>query len=209
MKTKDSERIVGRDVSVGEVMDIIMRDEAYYRRTGGGITLSGGEALCQTEFAHALLDESKKMGISTAVETTACLPFSMIEPHLSLIDHVLLDIKHVDPIKHERYTGIRCELIMQNARRIAASGVSLTVRVPTIPTFNDTEEEIGAIADFAKSLPAIRELHLLPYHRLGYDKYIGLGRDYPMGEINPPDGKKMETLKEVAEKRGLKVIIGG
>ena len=209
MATKNGSKTVGRDVSVGEVMDSVMKDAAYYRRTGGGLTLSGGEALCQTEFAGALLAEAKALGISTAVETTACLPFDMIEPHLKYIDTVLLDIKHVDPLKHERFTGLRCELIKRNARLIAASGTKTVIRVPTIPSFNDTEEEIGAIADFTKSLGGVKEIHLLPYHRLGYDKYEGLGREYGMGDVPSPSQEKMERLRTIAESRGLIAVIGG
>lgn len=209
MQTKDGEKIIGRDVTAGEVMDEVMKDRAYYKRTGGGITLSGGEALCQTEFASALLGIARENGITTAVETTACLPFYMIEPHLPLLDTVLLDIKHTNSKKHEEYCGLRNELILDNARKIADAGNKLIIRVPTIPTFNDTEEEIRSIARFAKSLRGVREIHLLPYHRLGCDKYTGLGRDYGMGDLPTPTKEKMEALRLVAASEGLTAIIGG
>lgn len=203
-------KIVGYDVTVGEVMEKVERDMPYYRRSGGGLTLSGGEALCQTEFVKALLEEAKEMGINTAVETTACLPFDeMIKPVLPLLDTVLMDIKHTNSLKHEEYTGLRNELILQNARKIAESGAHLIIRVPTIPGFNDTEDEIRDIAKFAASLPSVNEIHLLPYHRLGYDKYVGLDREYKMGDVKPPDGEKMERLRKVAESEGLKAVIGG
>jgi len=210
MKTKNGVKTVGEDVTVDAVMQKVLRDMPYYRRTGGGLTLSGGEALCQTEFVHALLMCAKEHGLSTAVETTACLPFdSMIRPHLDLLDHVLMDIKHTDSDKHERFTGMRNELILQNAKRIAEHGVHLIVRVPVIPGFNDTEEEIRGIARFAASLHGVREIHLLPYHRLGYDKYTGLDREYGMGDVLPPDAEKMERLRRVAEDQGLQTILGG
>ena len=211
MKGTDGKvKIVGTDTTVGEVMDKVVKDMPYYRKTGGGLTLSGGEALCQTEFVKGLLEEAKSLGISTAVETTACLPFDeMIKPVLPLLDTVLLDIKHTDSLKHEEFTGMRNELILQNARKIAESGTRLVIRVPTIPGFNDTEEEIRSIARFAKSLHGVNEIHLLPYHRLGYDKYVGLGREYKMGDVKPPDNAKMEKLRKVAEQEGLKAIIGG
>ena len=203
-------KIVGYDVTVGEVMEKVERDMPYYRRSGGGLTLSGGEALCQTEFVKALLEEAKEMGINTAVETTACLPFDeMIKPVLPLLDTVLMDIKHTNSLKHEEYTGLRNELILQNARKIAESGAHLIIRVPTIPGFNDTEDEIRGIAKFAASLPSVNEIHLLPYHRLGYDKYVGLDREYKMGDVKPPDVEKMERLRKVAESEGLKAVIGG
>ena len=210
MKTAHGTQIVGYDTTVGEVMEKVLKDLPYYRRSGGGLTLSGGEALCQTEFATALLRSAKEHGINTAVETTGCLPFDeMIAPALPYLDTVLMDIKHTDPIKHERYTSLRNELILANAKRIAESGAHLVIRVPTIPTFNDTEEEIRSIARFAASLPGVDEIHLLPYHRLGYDKYTGLEREYEMGDIAPPSREKMESLLRVAESEGLKAILGG
>lgn len=210
LKTEKKNKVVGYDTTVGEVMQKVMQDMPYYRRSGGGMTLSGGEALCQTEFANALLKEAKANGINTAVETTACLPFeSMIAPHLPYLDTVLMDIKHTDSEKHERFTTMRNELILDNARRIAESGCRLIIRVPTIPTFNDTPEEIRSIARFAASLPGVEEIHLLPYHRLGYDKYIGLGREYTMGDVPPPTKEKMEELRLVAEREGLRAILGG
>ncbi len=209
MNTANGTKIVGRDVTVGEVMQKVLQDMAYYRRSGGGLTLSGGEALCQEEFVTALLKEAKANGIHTAVETTACLPWEMIKPQLPYLDLVLMDIKHTDSLKHEQYTGMRNELILANAKKIAASDTRLVIRVPTIPTFNATEEEIGSIARFVASLPGVGEIHLLPYHRLGYDKYMGLSREYGMGDIPTPDAALMERLRQVAEAEGLKAIIGG
>ena len=209
MKTANGTRVVGYDTTVGEVLTQVMRDMAYYRRSGGGMTLSGGEALCQQEFVTALLTEAKANGINTAVETTACLPFEMIAPQLPLLDTVLMDIKHMNSEKHEQFTTMRNELILSNAKKIAASGAHLIIRVPTIPTFNDTEEEIRDIARFAASLPGVNEIHLLPYHRLGYDKYMGLEREYGMGDIKPPTAEHMERLRRVAENEGLKAVIGG
>lgn len=209
MKTKDGTKVIGYDTTVGEVMKKIFQDMPYYRRSHGGLTLSGGEALCQTEFVKALLSECKKNGITTAVETTGCLPWDMIEPVLPLLDNVLMDIKHTNSEKHEAFCGLRNELILQNARKIAEYGANLVIRVPVIPTFNDTEEEIRDIASFAKSLPGVTEIHLLPYHRLGYDKYVGLDREYRMGDVPPPSKEKTESLRKAAESIGLCAIIGG
>lgn len=209
MKTANGTRIVGYDTTVGEVIRQVLQDMPYYRRSHGGMTLSGGEALCQTEFVHSLLTVAKENGIDTAVETTACLPYYMIEPHLPLLNTILLDIKHINSQKHEEFTTMRNELILSNARRMAEDGAHIIVRVPTIPTFNDTEEEIREIARFAASLPGVDEIHLLPYHRLGYDKYVGLDRAYGMGDLTPPSNEKMEALRQVAEREGLKALIGG
>ena len=211
MRTQDGVKTMGRDVSVGEVMDVVERDRNYYRRSGGGLTLSGGESLCQPDFALALLRESKFRGISTAIESMGCAEWNTIEKLLPYIDQYLLDIKHTNPDKHKEFTGRSNELMLENARKIAKSGLTeLTVRVPVIPTFNATVEEIASIAEFTKSLQSVKALHLLPYHRLGQDKYAGLGRDYTMAHISPPDSETMQKLLEAAKAHsGVPCQIGG
>ena len=203
------EKIVGRDVTVDEIMPELLSDMPYYRRSGGGITLSGGEVLCQADFARELLRECKENGLHTAIESAASSSFSEIEKILPYLDLYLMDIKHTDSRKHKEYTGVSNERILENARKIAQSGVELIIRTPVIPGFNDTAEEIRAISHFAKTLPGVREHHLLPYHRLGQDKYAGLGRKYSLAEIEPPSKEKMEYLLTVAETSGLKCKIGG
>ena len=125
------------------------------------------------------------------------------------LDLYLLDIKHMDSAKHKEYTGASNELILENAKKLAASGVELIIRTPVVPGFNDTAEEIRAISRFAASLPGVKEHHLLPYHRLGQDKYAGLNRNYALKEIEPPSKEKMEYLLSVAQESGLKCQIGG
>ncbi len=203
------EKTVGRDVTVEEIMPEILADLPYYRRSGGGVTISGGEVLCQADFAAELLRECKECGIHTAIETAASLPFEKIEKLLPYLDLCLMDIKHMDPEKHREYTGRDNALILENARRLSESGVELIIRTPVIPTFNDTREDIKAISDFARSLKGVKEHHLLPYHRLGSDKYAGLGRKYSMKDILPPSDEKMRYLLSVAEESGLKCQIGG
>ncbi len=202
-------KIIGRDVTVEEVMETVMRDLPFYRRSGGGLTLSGGESLCQPEFAAALLRAAKENGLNTALESTACADYRDIERLLPYLDLYLLDIKHMDSNKHKAFTTQPNELILENARKLARQAKRLIVRVPVVPTFNDTPEEIAAIAEFAATLRSVREIHLLPYHRLGQDKYEGLGRDYTLKEILPPSDEKMQLLLEAAQKSGLKCQIGG
>ena len=201
--------VVGRDVTVDEVMETVLKDMAYYRRTGGGLTLSGGECLCQPDFSAALLYAAKQMGLSTAIESTACAKYENIQKLLPNLDVYLLDIKHMDSDKHRAFTGVPNELILENARKLAVDANELIIRVPVIPTFNDKPEEIKAIAKFANSLPNVKELHLLPYHRLGRDKYAGLGREYSLADIEPMPKAKMEYLLQVAETSGLYCQIGG
>ena len=202
-------KTVGRDVTVGEVMEIIQRDANYYRRSGGGVTLSGGESLCQPEFATALLQACKENSINTAMESTGAVNYDIIEKYLPYLDLYLMDIKHMDSKKHEQFTTKPNALILENARKIAANAKKLIIRVPVIPTFNDTVDEILNIARFAESLPNVNELHLLPYHRLGLDKYKGLGRTYELEHLVPPTEEKMQTLLSAAQTTKLKCQIGG
>lgn len=200
MMVEGKPKTIGRDVTVEEVMETVEKDRSYYRRSGGGITLSGGESLCQPEFARALLQVAKSKGINTAMESMGCASYEAIDCILPYLDTYLMDIKHTNPDKHREFTGKSNELMLENARKIAASGKTrLVIRVPVIPTFNDTPEEIAAIAQFADKLPGVEKIHLLPYHRLGQDKYDGLGREYLLPDILPPEQEQMEMLKKVVE----------
>ena len=210
MTTAGAVRTVGRDVTVEEVLDEVKRDQIYYRRSGfGGITLSGGECLWQPDFSEALLRAAKEAGITTAIETTAYAELSVIRRLLPYVDTVLMDIKHMNPDKHQAYTTRDNALILENARVIAREAKQLIIRTPVIPTFNDTPEEIRAIAEFALSLGSVREMHLLPYHRIGSDKYAGLGRTYTMAHIEPPSRETMQMLLDEVNRCGLRGQIGG
>lgn len=202
-------RLVGRDVTVEEVLAEVKCDRPYYVRSGGGVTLSGGESLGQPEFATALLAACMQSGIDTAMETTGFAETATVDRFLPVLDHVLMDIKHMDSRKHEQFTTRPNERILHNARHIAEHAKHLVIRVPVIPTFNDTEAEIGAIAAFAASLPRVQEMHLLPYHRLGQDKYAGLGRPYTLEDITPPSSDTMQRLLRVVESHGLTAQLGG
>lgn len=203
------EKIVGQDVTVGEIIDIVERDRIYYRRSGGGLTLSGGESLTQPDFAVALLKTAKERGINTAMESTGFADFSVISRYLPYLDLYLMDIKHMNSSKHKEFTSQPNELILENAKKITDAGARLIVRTPVIPTFNATKEEIGEIAKFASSLKGVTQMHILPYHRIGTDKYKGLNRDYSLTGIEPPSKELMNELLEVVNSYGLKGQIGG
>lgn len=204
-------KTIGQDITVKEVMKTVEKDRPYYKRSGGGLTLSGGESLCQPEFARDLLRAAKENGINTAMESMGCASYETIEKILPYLDTYLMDIKHTNPTKHKEFTGRSNELMLENAKKIAASGMTnLVIRVPVIPGFNDRVDEIESIARFADSLPGVNKIHLLPYHRLGQDKYEGLGREYLMGDTLPPTNEKMETLRQaVLRVSKLDCQIGG
>ena len=211
MMVQGKPKVIGRDVTVAEVMKTVEKDRQYYWRTGGGLSLSGGESLCQPEFATALLQAAQESGISTAMESMGCAKWETIEKLLPYLDQYLLDIKHMNPRKHKEFTGRSNELMIENAMKIAKSGMTeLSIRVPVIPGFNDTEEEIRQIAAYTATLPNVKRMHLLPYHRLGQDKYTGLNREYLMGDVKPPTNEHMEKLLKVAEvTSGIECQIGG
>ena len=211
MMVQGKPKVIGRDVTVAEVMKTVEKDRQYYWRTGGGLTLSGGESLCQPEFATALIQAAQESGISTAMESMGCAKWETIEKLLPYLDQYLLDIKHMNPRKHKEFTGRSNELMIENAMKIAKSGMTeLSIRVPVIPGFNDTEEEIRQIAAYTATLPNVRRMHLLPYHRLGQDKYTGLNREYLMGDVKPPTNEHMQKLLKVAEMTsGIECQIGG
>ncbi len=209
METAGKVKTIGRDVTVAEVMEEILKDRVYYRRSGGGITLSGGECLCQPQFAAALLRAAKEAGLTTAIESTAAAPIDTIRTLLPWLDHYLMDIKHIDPKKHAQFTGKENTLMLENAAILAKEAKHLVIRVPVIPTFNDTKEEIAAIAAYVAEIMPKGEIHLLPYHRLGQDKYAGLGRNYELAHLTPPTEEHMQELLSVALDFGLKAQIGG
>lgn len=202
-------KIIGKDVTVREVLAEIEKDRPYYRRSGGGVTLSGGECMCQPEFARALLHGCKEIGITTAVETTAGVDYSIVENLLPVLDYILMDIKHMNSEKHKKFTGRDNKVILENAIKIAKTGANLIIRVPVVPTFNHLPEEIRAIAQFAKTLPGVKRMHLLPYHRLGQDKYTGLNRPYTLDGMKPPASQAMEELVHIVREEGLDCQIGG
>ena len=215
MTMNGATKTVGRDVTVRELMHELEKDRMYYQRSGGGITLSGGEAMAQPDFAEALLRACHDYGFNTAIETTAFAEREVVARLLPHIDHVMMDIKHMDSVKHRAFTGQPNERILENAKYIATHAKHMVIRVPVVPTFNDTPAEIAAIARFAESLPEVHELHLLPYHRLGQDKYAGLGREYTLAHLTPPTSAQMQELKQAAESAAnrlalkLRVQIGG
>ncbi len=204
-------KVIGEDISVANVLDMVKKDRRYYQRSGGGMTLSGGECLSQPRFARALLCQSKREGINTAIESTACANWDILEGILPYIDTFLMDIKHIDASKHRAFTGKENSLMLENAVKIAKSGLTkLIIRVPIIPTFNCSEREIMDIAQFAERLPNVEEIHLLPYHNYGLDKYNGLGRGYALENITSPSSEQMNNFRDmITSKTSLVCRIGG
>lgn len=190
--------VFGRLVSVNEVIKAVEADSMFYSRSGGGMTLSGGEPLLQSDFSYELVKEAKRRRINTAIETCGFAEWSAIEKVVHCLDSILFDIKSLDSGKHQQFTGVSNEKILANFKRLCESFPKLPklVRTPLIPGFNDSIEDIKAIADFLKDIPNIK-YELLSYHRLGQPKYEYLDREYPLTDIRL-DEEKVRILKEAA-----------
>ena len=198
----------GRAMSVWQVMQELQKDATHYRRSGGGVTLSGGEPLVQSEFARELLRACKEKGWSTAMETTGHAPKEVVEHVMPFVDHALVDIKAIDPAVHESRTGVSNRLILENAIRISTL-TSTVVRVPLISGVNADRASIEAIGKFAQLMPGVNTVHLLPYHTYGENKYELLGRKYTMIGTKPLAAQTVDMLKGVVEGLGLRCVIGG
>ena len=203
----------GREMTVEEAVDEVCRDEPFFRQSGGGLTVGGGEPLCQPDFAAAVLSDVHSRGLSTAIETAGHVPWESFEKVLPFTDYFLFDIKHTDAEKHRRFTGAGTRLIQENLKKLTAVHPCVIARTPVIPGFNYNAEELLAIADFVVSY-GIREINFLPYHGYGSGKYGLLGKTYPMKNYMPLPGTVeiialLESLKPAVEATGLKVQIGG
>lgn len=200
----------GERMTVQDVVQILKRDTITYRKSGGGITLSGGEPLMQWEFATELLKACKAQGFNTAIETTGFGSEQAIESVFPYVDHALLDIKSMDDEVHKKVTGVSNERIHHNAVRISELAGDTVIRVPTIPTINAFSEQFEQIARFAKTLHEVKTIHVLPYHVYGENKYKLLGQEYMMGyDIKPLPREEAEGFKRVVEAQGLSCVIGG
>ena len=199
--------LIGRRMSVSQVLLEVEKDRQFYETSGGGVTLSGGEVLLQRQFAAALLRALKGRYLHTAVETTGHAKWEHFEELVDACDLVLLDLKHMDPETHRKYTGVSNERILENALRLAKKGRPMVFRVPLIGGVNADRGNIEATARFALKA-GVREVHLLPYHRFGESKYAKLGKEYSFTALTPA-GEEVRELKGILESHGISVKIGG
>ncbi len=200
-------RWMGQRRTAGEVIAEVIRDEPFYG-DGGGMTLTGGEPTFQPRMAEALLRLAKANGISTALETTGHTRWKIFERLLPYVDHILYDVKHLDGDRHRAITGVDNALILANLERLAALGAPVTVRVPLIPGFNASEEDLGAIARFVAQQDGLaKTICLLPYHTLGRAKYKSLGRAYPWDDHERLSDDDVQRLARVVAAYGLSVSV--
>jgi pyruvate formate lyase activating enzyme len=200
---------IGKEMTVGDVLAEIKTDQPFYDQSGGGITLSGGEPALQSRFSLGLLQGSKALGIHTAIETTGYVKWDVWESLRPYLDLVLYDLKELDSELHTRWTGLPNELVLDNLKRLANSGVAVIVRRPVIPDYNDSVESIHQLGRFVRDLGIIEEIDLLPYHRFGKGKYERLGLEYAMGDTPSMKAEEVTELYNILHSYGLNVKIGG
>ncbi|MDR3173368.1 MAG: glycyl-radical enzyme activating protein, partial [Treponema sp.] len=186
---------VGVEMDVSQVMNQVEQDRDYYRDSGGGVTLSGGEVMIQAPFAAGILRACREKGIAAAIETNLAYDYSLLEDLLPDLDLVMADIKLLDTGRHRFYTGIGNEEILANVKRLARAGLPYILRTPVVPGVNDKVEEIGSIAEFiAGDKEFLLYYELLNYNPLGASKYEGLGVSCAHRGSRPLSGERMEEL---------------
>ena len=206
----EAREIVGREKTVREVLEQVLKDKLFIDASGGGMTVSGGECLAHPDFTEALLYAAKEQGLHTAIESSSFASEAVFDQVLRYVDLALLDIKHMDSDIHRELTGVPNEQILSNIRHAVHDlKKNVTVRVPTIPGYNDSEENIRATARFVKEeLGPDVGIHLLPYHRLGESKNESLGKVMDLS-VSVPSDEHMQDLKRIVESYGLYCQIGG
>lgn len=191
----DARKVCGKEYTVDEVFSEIIKDKSYYDNSNGGVTFSGGECMLQIDFLVEILKKCKENGIHTAVDTAGHIPFERLEKILPYTDLFLYDIKILDSEKHKKYVGVGNELILENLKKLFEANVGIWVRIPVIEGINDSVDEMRKIKNFLDSCGSPEKVELLPYHAMGENKYIAIGKKTQ--HFNPPDNKKMNELKAV------------
>lgn len=199
---------IGRDVTLEELEREVMKDEVFFRSSGGGVTLSGGEVLMQAPFATALLQRLRRWGIHTAIETAGDAPLSRLLPLAKQCDEVLFDLKIMDAEQAKTVVKMNLPRVLDNFLRLAEEGINVIPRVPLIPGFTLSEANMNRVLAFL--IPSgIRQLHLLPFHQYGEPKYRLLGQEWTMNQVGVPTEEEIATLRQMAERAGFLVTLGG
>ena len=197
----------GKKYTVDDVMSEIVQDKPYYASSGGGVTLSGGEVLCQSEFASALTDACHKEGVSVGVETNLNFPWDSVKDVLDAVDLIMCDVKLIDSEEHKKQTGVGNETILENVRRVAKMHKPFIVRTPLVPGVTDNEENVVGIAKFLKEIDvdgSMMYYELLNFNPLGAAKYAALSRKNEFADAKPLKKDRVRELASAAESVGIK-----
>ena len=200
--------VIGREMSVGQIVREIEKDLPFFRKSGGGVTLSGGEPYEQPSFLLDLLRALAGIGVTVAVETYLNVPWPAIQESLPYVETFLADLKHANPEKLQAHTGANLALILENLKKLEDAGASVVVRVPLVPGFNDSPSEVRDIVDLTASFRNVHAIHFLPFHTLGVGKYSLIGKEYRC-RAEPDPLFDMSPYLDRARARGLEAIVGG
>jgi pyruvate formate lyase activating enzyme len=209
-------RMIGRDMTADEVLAEALKDRVFYEDSGGGVTFSGGEPLMQSEFLGALLQGCKSAGLHAAIDTCGYCPPAELLDLAALADLMLYDLKVMDDGQHRRLTGVSNAAILDNLRALGRVHPNIWIRVPVIPGVNDGSENMEAIAREAAALPGVRQINLLPYHKIGSHKsaaaqsaIVSSSAPLDAAQIAEPSDESMERMAAAIRVSGLPVKIGG
>jgi pyruvate formate lyase activating enzyme len=191
-------KLIGRYVTVQELMKELKKDDVFYRMSDGGITISGGEPLYQADFVRDLLKELKKKNYHTSIETCSFCPWEQFQKVIDYTDLFLCDIKNMDQKNHLKGTGVKNFLILDNIMKLSRVAKKVIIRIPVIPKFNDNDQNMKQIIDFALK-NSIDEIHLLPYHDYGASKYKAIGRKYNLHDRKSPQKSQLDHFKKLIE----------
>ena len=205
---QQAREVCGEARSAEEVFEEVIKDEVFFKNTGGGITLSGGECTMFPEYASLLLKKAKARGIHTAVETCGFCEPEALAVMEDDVDLFLYDIKLITPDLHKKWTGQGNEKIKANLEHLIQTGKNVVIRIPLIEGVNDGKE-FQKILDYLKRFPSVREIHILPFHQLGASKYRLSGQEYEMDEWRECSDEVAEKCRQEAENEGFKVNVGG
>ena len=200
--------IIGKKLSIEEVIKEVEKDLVFYEESGGGVTFSGGEPMGQFEFLEGLLNGCREKKIHTAVDTSGHISWRCLKKISPKVDLFLYDLKIMDSKKHQEYTGVSNEIILENLKKLSSVHNNIFIRFPVIPGINDDSQNIKETGEFLSSLK-IAQVNLLPYHYIGIDKYRRLGRTYHLAATQPPSEEKLSEVSAILSKFNLKVKLRG
>lgn len=204
----------GKDMSVEQVLREVCKDRDFYDATGGGVTISGGEPFVQFQFTLELLKACKREGVHTCVETALGVPWDLIELAMPYIDFIITDIKHMDPEKHHESCGSDLELIMENLKRLGKLRTPSIIRIPLIPNFNDSDENIQQTGRFISEefFTNLQQVQVLHFHELGKTKFATLGMSYPLENVEKPSKEdyqgRLKHSVSILKSYGLPAYLG-
>lgn len=200
--------LAGRWMTPDEVAKEIERDEVFYRESGGGVTFSGGEPLAQPAFLLACLERARSSGFHRVVDTSGAAPQATLLEVAASSDLLLYDLKLMDEVRHKRYVGISNRRVLDNLRALDEAGARVWIRLPVIPGVNDDSANLDALVKFARGLRGHYPIYLLPYHRIGADKYRRLGEDYRLKGLEPPSRSRLSEIAARLRTEDLEVHVG-